>query len=315
MRFWRRLSRSLPGAANGLYVLAYHRIGDRTATPYDPWVYTADQEQLERQIRYFQQRHRVVGLQEALEIASGRRRAGGRAILITFDDGYLDNYQAGLPVLKSLGVEAVFFLATSFMQGNTLAWWDRIAWLVKTADKRCFRLPMGGSVGDLDLTGVSDADAVMKVLDLYKACPAKDVPLMMEALESAPRPQAEPPIGQLFMGPDQARGLREAGMHIGSHTHGHQILARIDSYAQREELRLSRSILEQETGSTIDILAYPVGGPSDFTRTTQAIAKHSGYRAAFSCHGGINRSGRTDLYDIKRIPVYWGARPEWLLGA
>ena len=104
-------------------------------------------------------------------------------------------------------------------------------------------------------------------------------------------------------------------MRVGSHTHSHRILARIDEEAQRHELRLSRSILERETGAAVDVLAYPVGGPADFTPVTEAITRDCGYRAAFSCHGGANRPGRSNLYDIKRIPVYWGARPEWLLSA
>ena len=308
-----RLFRS--GGSPGLSVLAYHRIGDRTATPYDRLVFTADQEQLEQHVRYFQKNHRIVGLDEAIEIASGRQRPTDRAILITFDDGYLDNYEAGLPVLKALGVEAVFFLATSFLAGGTLAWWDRIAWLVKTADERRFRLPVNGKVADVDLSRMSPDDAVEKVLDIYKACSGEEVPLVMQALETAPRAQADPEPQHLFLGPEQARALCRAGMRVGSHTVSHRILAQIDAEDQREELRLSRSILERETGSTVDVLAYPVGGQDHFTPTTEALARDCGYRAAFSCHGGINLPDRSNPYDIKRIPVYWGARPQWLLGA
>ncbi len=234
---------------------------------------------------------------------------------MTFDDGYLDNYEVGLPVLKALDVEAVFFLATSFLAGDTLAWWDRIAWLVKTANEPRFRLPVAGAVQELDLSQMSQADAIKEVLELYKACRPEDVPVVMEGLESAPRDRADPEPERIFLGPQEARELCKAGMRVGSHTHSHRILAQIDPQEQLNELRQSRSILEHETGSTVDVLAYPVGGHGHFTRVTQALTRNCGYRAAFSCHGGDNLPGRSNLYDIKRVPVFWGARPEWLLGA
>ncbi len=299
---------------DGLIVLTYHRVGDPTTTAFDPWVFTVDAEQLEAQIRFFQGRHRLVGLEEALEIASGRRRSPGLAVLLTFDDGYLDNYEVALPVLRSLGVEAVFFLTTGFLGGSAIAWWDRMAWLVRSAKERCFRLPQGGGITELDLRDQSAPDAIKLVLDLYKACSAEDAPRFVESLEAAPRTDEHPPRERLFLGPDEARALSAAGMSIGAHSHNHPILARLSPQAQLQELRLSRAILEGEMGSPVEVLAYPVGGPEDFTPVTRAMAQGCGYRAAFSCYGGVNPPGGCDLYDIKRVPVYWGAQPEWLLG-
>ena len=285
----------------------------RRATAYDPWVFTVDQEQLESHVRYLQKHHRIVGIDEALEIASGGQKRPGRAILLTFDDGYLDNYEAGLPVLRSLGVQAVFFLTTSFLIGGQLAWWDQIAWLVRTAKERRFRVQLDGATRELDLRYKTPAEAIKEVLDLYKTCPADDAARFVESLEAAARTQDLPPPERLFLGPDEARGLITAGMAIGAHSHTHPILARMSPGAQFRELTVSRSILEAETGSTVDVLAYPVGGPTDFTPSTQTIARDCGYRAAFSCHGGVNVSGGCDLFDIKRTPVYWGAEPQWLL--
>lgn len=294
-------------------MLAYHRVGDRGAATFDPWVFTADQTQLEAHVRYFQKHHRIVGLDEALEIVSSPRKLRGNAILITFDDGYIDNHDVAVPLLKSLGVEAVFFLVSDFLNGQSLAWWDRIAWLVQSARERCFRLPVGETETVVDLRAAAPEAAVSAVLELYKTCPAALAQRFEAALEMADRVEKEPPAERLFLGPQEARAIGACGMRIGAHTHTHPILARLSPEAQFEELSLCRGILERQTGSTVDVLAYPVGGPADFDRTTQALAADCGYRAAFSCHGGVNAPGRSNLYDIKRTAVYWGAQAEHLL--
>ena len=60
--------------------------------------------------------------------------------MITFDDGYLDNYEIAYPILRSHGAQGVFFLATGMVGSCEIPWWDRIAYLVKTARKRQFTL-------------------------------------------------------------------------------------------------------------------------------------------------------------------------------
>lgn len=303
----------LPPIATGLTVLAYHRIGNCAQTEFDPWVITADQDQLERQLRYFQKHHRIVGLEEAIAIASGRQTAPGRAILITFDDGYRDNYQQALPVLRSLGIQATFFLVTGFMAGGSLAWWDRIAWQVRSMPHACFSLPVGSELRAFDLRETSAADAISQILALYKACPREAQDDFEANLQAALPANAQPPTERLFMTTTEARELLAQGMAIGAHTLTHPILAGLSPDEQFDEMRRSRELLGELVGATIDVMAYPVGGPNDFDATTRALAAECGYRAAFSCHGGLNVPGRTDLFDIKRKAVYWDAQPEHLV--
>jgi peptidoglycan/xylan/chitin deacetylase (PgdA/CDA1 family) len=315
MSFWPPpdLDPSSPEAAGRLAVLAYHRVGDRAAAAFDPWVFTSDQQQLEDQIQYFQKRHRIIGLEEALAIASGRERLRGTAILLTFDDGYLDNYSVALPVLTSRKAEAVFFLVSGFMIGEASPWWDRVAWLVRTARQRCFSLPTCEGPRTVDLRDRPPEEAISTVLDLYKQCPPDVAAQFVEGLESVDRDAGQPPPDRQLLGPDEAKLLCAAGMSVGAHTHSHPILARLAAERQSEEMGQCRTILEGVIGTPVDVLAYPVGGPGDFDQVTQQLARDCGYRAAFSCHGGVNLPGRSGLYDLKRIAVYWGANPEYLL--
>ena len=93
------------------------------------------------------------------------------------------------------------------------------------------------------------------------------------------------------------------GMAIGSHTHSHELLSQLSASRQSEELSKSRAILEQQLGTTVDVIAYPVGAKDSFTVETESIAQKLNYRAAFSHHGGTNLPGQIDRLDIKRHSI------------
>jgi peptidoglycan/xylan/chitin deacetylase (PgdA/CDA1 family) len=94
-----------------------------------------------------------------------------------------------------------------------------------------------------------------------------------------------------------------AGMAIGSHTHSHHVLSQLGPEHQRQELAQSRALLKEQLGIEAEALAYPVGITTSFSDQTQQLARETGYRAAFSFHGGTNLPGMTRRYDVKRVGV------------
>src|SRR5262249_13859300 len=101
----------------------------------------------------------------------------------------------------------------------------------------------------------------------------------------------------------EVRGMRQAGMGIGAHTHNHHVLSGLSEDRQRAELVQSRALLEQELNEPIVSLAYPIRKPFAFTPTTKRLAEAAGYRLAVSYDGGCNYPGHADRYDVKRLSV------------
>ena len=122
-------------ARDSLLVLNYHRIGNSEDDLFDPGVFSATEDQFNDQIAYLKRHVALVNLEEALAFVDGslKEKACRCRVLITFDDGYLDNYDIAYPILQSHGAQAVFFLATSMVGSCQVPWWDHIAYLVKTA--------------------------------------------------------------------------------------------------------------------------------------------------------------------------------------
>lgn len=286
---------------NVLMVLNYHRIGSADQTLYDSAVFSATAEQFDEQIGYLKQRFHMATLKDALDIVQGRG-PDRASVLITFDDGYLDNYTTAFPLLRSHGVQGVFFLPTAFIGTRRLPWWESIAYLVKNTRASQIELgypePLSVNVNSL---GVEASTNIL--LKRYKAPSMTDPERFLQQLEEAcrlsrPTENAE----RCFLGWDEARQMLRAGMAFGSHTHTHPILARLDAAQQLAEFRLSRQILEQQLGRTIDVLAYPVGSRSAFSPASFSGLETAGYRAAFSYYGGLNRPG-AQRFDIRRESV------------
>lgn len=275
-----------------LLILNYHRIGDPAKTPYDSGTFSASAEEFDQQIACLKRRYHMATLEEAL--------GGERGVLITFDDGYLDNYKEAFPVLKSHGVQAVFFLPTAFVGTGKIPWWDSIAYILKHSRNRRIQLaypekaeydlePALGVIEQVLATAKrSEVSTDLLIADLERAC-------------DCPRPAAG--AERCFLSWEEAREMQAAGMAFGSHTHTHEILSKLSNEKQMEELKTSREIMERELGQPIRTLAYPVGAPSTFSASTMDAAERAGYVAAFSFFGGINTPGRMERFNIRRVGV------------
>jgi peptidoglycan/xylan/chitin deacetylase (PgdA/CDA1 family) len=291
-------------ARDSLLVLNYHRIGNSEDDLFDPGVFSATAEQLDNQISYLKRRVSLVNLEEALSFVGGAIKEKSRRcrVLITFDDGYLDNYEIAFPILRAHGAQGVFFLATSMVGSAQVPWWDQIAYLVKTAQRRRFSLRYPADLAiDLDENGLTKS--LREVLKLYKRPENSDPARFIEELAEEAKGQELPGTLRRFLNWDEAREMTRGGMVIGSHTHSHHVLSQLEPDRQYEELSKSRAIFREELGAEAEVLAYPVGGRTSFTDQTRELAREAGYRAAFSFYGGANLPGKTNPYDVKRIGI------------
>jgi peptidoglycan/xylan/chitin deacetylase (PgdA/CDA1 family) len=297
-----RLTEVIPGPPL-LLILNYHRIGDATQTLYDSGTFSCTVAELDWQVRYLKRRFAIVTLDQATDIVHGRSAPPKTSVLLTFDDGYRDNYDAAFPVFVKHQVSASFFLPTSYIGTGCLPWWDMIAYIVKTSRERRITLTYPESA-EFDLTPAHRARSIMDILKLFKRPSMTDTERFISELEAAcgstrPAESAE----RCFLNWDEAREMQRGGMCFGSHTHTHEILGKLSLARQTEELQTSREILERELDRTIDTLAYPVGKLDTFSADTFTALRNAGYETAFSFYSGVNRPGHINPFDVLRFGV------------
>jgi peptidoglycan/xylan/chitin deacetylase (PgdA/CDA1 family) len=231
------------------------------------------------------------------------RQRGGRHVLITFDDGYRDSYEAAFPILREHGLPATFFPITSCMDRPQVMWWDELAWIVATSSSDV-HLPRWG-VGPLPVrAGERDgAAALAALISRFEDLDERETHAFLDDVGEAAgtgRCPAEP-AADLWLTWDMAREMEAGGMSFGGHTSTHPILERCSGARQVDEVRTCLTRLRAELRHPITAFSYPVGRRGMFSATDLApVFADLGIRFAFSAYGGLASRRDWDPFDIRR---------------
>ena len=220
-----------------------------------------------------------------------------RAAAITFDDGYADNCEVALPILRKLGLPATFFVATGFLNGGRM-WNDTVIESVRRVSTPEFDLSTP-KLGRFATGSLEEKRATIeKIIGATKYLPGREREEAVAAIESASGHRLPT---DLMMTDAQVRELRDAGMEIGAHTRTHPILARCAPEDAAAEIAAGRDDLSAILGEPPRFFAYPNGKPgADYDSSHVAMARRMGFDAALSTVWGAARAG-DDLYQLPRF--------------
>lgn len=286
-------------AWHGTIVLAYHRIGDAGGCPLDDGVFSATAAEFDEQMRFLAAGFDVVDPLDLAEPFDER----GRRVVVTFDDGYRDNFDTAMPILGRHELRAAFFVATGLLDSPRIAWWDQIAWMAKNAT-RAVLPPTDLWPGPLSLDADRAGSSGRMLLAAFKRTPGSRAGEFLDRLGamtgSGPCPL---PADSLWMTWDHVRALRDAGMRIGGHTVTHPVLSRADPLEQEFEILGCRERCERELDEPMRLFSYPVGLSDSFDHTSRALLARAGVELAFTCDGGWLPGPVEDPLAIPRTPV------------
>lgn len=248
----------------------------------------------------------VLALDEAVS-AFARGSLPARALAITFDDGYADNYTVALPILRELGLHATFFVATAFLDGGRM-WNDTLVEAIRRTDAPSLDLSALG-LGHHRLDSLeARGEAFRMILKQIRYLPQREREAQADAIACA---AAVALPGDQMMTGQQVRGLAAAGMSIGGHTSNHPTLTMLDDKEARREIAEGRDALEALTRQPVKLFAYPNGKPgSDYTAAHVRIAKNLGFSAAVSTAWGAARIGDS-LYELPRFTPWGRTAFDW----
>lgn len=234
-----------------------------------------------------------------------QRGEGRSMVVLSMDDGYHDNLEALLPILRARGVPATVYLESRPLDGRSLNWTHKFFWLLGrighaelverylelSADLRAkARLAQVlAQGGDLSYT-------LKKVLK-YEAR-QEDVEATLTALFREHGGDEATLCRQLYLSWDDARSLREAGVELGGHTIHHWVLSGLDAQAQRAEIAGGREELEGRLGP-LESFAYPFGRKWDWNEDSIAAVRAAGFVTAATTHAGTNTK-RSDPMRLAR---------------
>lgn len=280
-------------------ILTYHRVLPEVdyMRPLEPTV-----SDFEWQMELLSQHFNPLPLSDALAMLE-YGELPERAVCVTFDDGYANNEEFALPILRQFGIPATVFVATDFLNGGRM-WNDSVIEVLRIAEGDILDL---SGVG-LDLYPIGEIGERRKsagtIIREIKHWPPEKRAAAVESMESM--------VGALpadmMMSDDQVRSLKGNGIEIGAHTKSHPILSTLDLDLSRQEVVESKQHLEEIIKGEVRYFAYPNGRPGiDYRTEHRDIVEIAGFEAAVSTNWGVV----SELSDKWQLPRFtpWDNTP------
>jgi len=292
--------------ARSLLILTYHSV-----LPYSDNFKSFDHrncvstERFDQQLTFLKNTYQPIAMHQALDRLRNNTITG-QEIVITFDDGFLNNKRYALPVLQKHGLSAVFYITTSFIGQQEMLWTEIVNDIIMTAVCEKININLEQETS-LSLQSVAEREqASVKVRNYLKYQPWKVqedvIGQLIEFSGYRQRAITRAPDRYTFMDWNDVRELDKAGMEVGSHTHNHLLLNMLNTDESIQELQISRDLIEKNLKKKCPLFSYPNGAIGNFLPHHFDQLKNLGYHCAVTQVPGYNTS-QTPFYALRRINI------------
>jgi peptidoglycan/xylan/chitin deacetylase (PgdA/CDA1 family) len=291
---------------NTLTIVVFHRVlavdDDRWVDAHPEWV--VSDVVFDQCLRFFRRYYQVISLEELFSSLNENVRLPSRSLLITFDDGYADNEEYALPLLKRHQLPAVLFVTSDFINRKSRPWTEDLMAAFRQGDVS----PQSLSKLHGALFNSSHAAPQEPLKQLGEIC-ARFPDLSDREVEELCSVALGKPLKRLtnpaqMLSEEQLRRLYAAGVAIGAHgkTHTSLPLSNNLSAELREPRRAITGLLNLESVDEVVALAFPFG---DYSEGVVSSAFTEGYKLLFTFKPAITRlsHGRLSSFVLDRVNV------------
>lgn len=216
------------------------------------------------------------------EVPARLARGDGRFVALTFDDGYRDNVEHALPVLRRHGAPWTLFVTTDYADGEGRLWWLELEEAVRALSE----IPLGGRTLP-SRTLPEKESAFATAYPELRAGPEARLRDTVARWCDLARLDRQALVRGLCLGWDELRALSaEKGLALGAHTLSHPMLAKHEEASARREIAESGRVIAARLGRPVRHFAYPVGDPSSAGAREFRLAQEAGYATAVTTRPG-----------------------------
>lgn len=290
-------------------ILMYHRVvtGVELSSQFiQPGMYVTS-DTFDRQVRFLREHFDVVSMHELLAMRLRKVwNTNRRYCVITFDDGWLDNYVHAFPVLRQYDVPATIFLPTGVVGTAMWFWPEQVGWLTqqfallppKRKAETLASLRAGGSW----LNGIAGMMEVGQSDSLIEHCKAVSHERIGELVcRLTEEMGARLPDERLVVNWEEVGEMSAAKISFGSHSVAHKILTTVSDAELHEEVYGSLKALQQKSLNVVPVFCYPNG---NYSAKVMRCVEAAGYSAATTTEPGWEVPDTSRMFRLKRIGIH-----------
>ncbi len=277
---------------NDIKILAYHKISDDLPNYLGLNTTIAG---FEKQIRYLKQHYNVISLSDAVDLIQSGEKLSEDVVVITFDDGYKDNYTNAFPIIKKYNIPVTIFLAAGLIGSKRNLWFGNITEMLTGTTKNSIDLEIFG-LGKYPIDRLKQKEkAIITIIKYAKKLRKEEIQSLIKCISE--KLEINYSESEQMLSWDEIIEMKKNGVSFGTHTMTHTILTNISLKESEYEIVESKRLIEERLKAKVSFLSYPNGSAADFNKEIIKILKDNGFSCACTLVSGANN---TDLFALKR---------------
>ena len=260
-----------------LYIAMYHYTRDLVHSRY-PNIKGMDRILFRQQIEFMNNNFNIVTMEDVIDAVERKTNLPENALILTFDDGYVDNYTFALPILEEFGVQGSFFIPGKTFATHQLLDVNKIHYILASADiyelvadvKKEMDYYRGSEYDYAPTDELFNEYAVANRFDVKETIFVKRMlqTVLPEKLRNVISSNLfEKYVGvseeqlayELYMTEEQIRTMKRHGMFIGVHGYDHYWLGNISSEQMRKDISMALETLDEFIDRKRWVMNYPYG--------------------------------------------------------
>jgi len=292
---------------NEIPILTYHRVINTDKNyPFDSDLISATPTSFEQQMNFVKANYTAISMTEFISSLESNKQLPKNPILITFDDGFDDNYFNAYPILKKLDIPATFFVTTDYIGKQDTIWYERLAYFFNNTKANNI------VIDELSLKlEVTETNRFACYQDLIESLKLNKDDLRKSILNSLYNKYGDPYLNistkekclSQFMTWEHLNELSQNNITIDSHSHTHPILSMLSQKQLSFELSESKKLIEERLKNRVKSIAYPVGQENSISTAVRNEAMKQQYAIGFSFISGMCDLNSIDKFNIKRLHI------------
>lgn len=260
-----------------LNIVMYHYTRELKHSRY-PEIKGLDLPLFREQIHYFKDNFNVVTMEQVIDAAEGKSELPKEAVLLTFDDGYVDNYTYAYSILEEVGVQGSFFIPGKTFSTHQLLDVNKIHYILASANIQKLVLDVKERMDyyrgkEYDYAPTEELFSEYAIANRFDCKETVFVKRMLQTVlpeslrtgissdlfEKYVGVSEEKLAYELYMTEEQIRTMKRHGMFIGVHGYDHYWLGNLPQEQMQEDISKALDVMDEFIDRKHWVMNYPYG--------------------------------------------------------
>lgn len=264
-----------------LYIVMYHYVRNLKYSRF-PEIKGLDLQFFKKQIQFFKENFNIITMEDVIASYTDNYNLPEKAVLLTFDDGYSDNYLNVFPILREENIQGSFFIPGKTFVEHQLLDVNKIHFVLASTNinnlvQDIFKQLNYYRGKEFD---IPSNEELFKKYAKDERFDKKEVIFVKRLLQTVLPEELRNTIAsnifnkyvglseekfayELYMNYDQIKCMQRAGMYIGMHGYDHYWLGELESQKMQQDIDKSLEVMSEIINPKLWVMNYPYGSYND----------------------------------------------------